>query len=35
MDEEKASGVVIRIPTDTTDKQWVCLIFIFPLLIFG
>ena len=28
MDEEKASGVVIRISTDTVDKQCVCLIFI-------
>lgn len=28
MDEEKSSGVVIRISTDTVDKQCVCLIFI-------
>lgn len=28
MDEEKASGVVIRTSMDTNDKQCVCLIFI-------
>ncbi len=28
MDEEKASGVVIRTSLDTADKQCACLIFI-------